>query len=321
MTLSNRQSPILFTLCLVAAVRAAAADRLDTKTVDFAVTFRGDTSAYRDTSAFVLPSETVTFDAVGGPPGDYTLTTDHGVAVQQGSRRWRFTAPPRPGLYTLKLDGPGKKDSMALHVFVMVPASAVRKGLLNGYPIGQYPSQPLNGNPIYMPPRGYVEVTKENQDTRVSPHFALKQFVCKEDTTQKYPKYVVLQERLLLKLEAILERVNRLGFEVDTLHVMSGYRTPYYNHAIGDVKYSMHQFGSASDIYVDPHKDDRMVDVNHDGRVDIGDSRFLYDIIESMLAEPSYRKFEGGMGFYPATTAHPPFVHVDVRGTRARWKG
>jgi len=24
---------------------------------------------------------------------------------------------------------------------------------------------------------------------------------------------------------------------------MSGFRTPYYNHAIGDVKYSMHQWG------------------------------------------------------------------------------
>jgi hypothetical protein len=27
------------------------------------------------------------------------------------------------------------------------------------------------------------------------------------------------------------------------------------------------------------------------------------------------------MGFYPGTAAHPPFVHVDVRGTRARWQG
>ena len=27
------------------------------------------------------------------------------------------------------------------------------------------------------------------------------------------------------------------------------------------------------------------------------------------------------MGYYPATSAHPPFVHVDVRGTAARWKG
>jgi len=27
------------------------------------------------------------------------------------------------------------------------------------------------------------------------------------------------------------------------------------------------------------------------------------------------------MGFYPSTSTHPPFVHVDVRGTKARWHG
>ena len=45
--------------------------------------------------------------------------------------------------------------------------------------------------------------------------------------------------------------MNDLGFHVDTLHVMSAYRTPYYNHAIGDVLYSMHQCGSAADIFID----------------------------------------------------------------------
>ena len=48
----------------------------------------------------------------------------------------------------------------------------------------------LNGNPLYLPPPGFVEVTKENQDTKLSPHFALKQFLCKEDTSKQFPKYV-----------------------------------------------------------------------------------------------------------------------------------
>jgi len=29
----------------------------------------------------------------------------------------------------------------------------------------------------------------------------------------------------------------------------------------------------------------------------------------------------GGIGIYPATSAHGPFVHIDARGTRARWNG
>ena len=303
------------------AASTVAGNTFDTKTADFALTFNGETSAYRDTAAFVLPRATMTIEAVGGPPGDYAADTHDGVLVQQGLRRWRYTAPARAGDYVVSVDGPMKKDTITLHVFVMVPASEVRNGLLNGYRIGGYPRKPLNGNRSYEPPVGFVEVTRDNQDTKVSPHFELKQFLSKQDSTKQFPKYVVLNERLPLKLEAILERVNALGFPADTLHVMSGYRTPYYNKALGDVAYSMHQWGSASDIYIDLRKKDEMEDLNRDGRVDIGDSKFLYDVIERMLSEKQYQKFEGGLGFYPATSAHPPFVHVDVRGTKARWKG
>jgi hypothetical protein len=298
----------------------ADAKTFDNKTASFAITFHGETSAYRDTAVVVMPGAAVVFGAIGGPPGDYAMKTEAGIAVQQGARQWRWTAPERPGAYELTFDGPGKKDSIVAHAFVMVPATNVKNETLNGYRIGRYPA-PLKGNPLYLPPAGFIEVTKESQETKVSPHFTLKQFLCKEDTSKQYPKYVVLKERLPLKLEAVLERVNQLGFKVATLNVMSAYRTPYYNHAIGDVQFSMHQFGSAADIYVDPLKKNRMADLNHDGQVDIQDSKLLYDEIERLLASDDLRKFQGGMGFYPATSAHPPFVHVDVRGTKARWKG
>jgi Peptidase M15 len=306
---------------LVLGVRPGAADRFDTRTASFALTFHGETSAYRDVAVVATPGAAVIFDAVGGPPGDFSASTDHGTLVQQGQRQWKWTAPQRAGAYLLTVEGPGRNDSIAVHAFVTVPAAEVRGGLLNGYRIGEYPAPPANGNPLYLPPPGFIEVTRDNENTRVSPHFTLKQFVCKEDTTRTYPKYVVLKERLPMKLEMVLEHVNAIGFAADTLHVMSAYRTPYYNHAIGDVKYSMHQWGSAADIYVDPQNRDRMDDLNHDGRIDTGDSKFLYDQIEQLLAKPEYRKFQGGMGFYPATAAHPPFVHVDVRGTAARWQG
>jgi hypothetical protein len=312
-------------LAVIAALSALAAPArgatFDTKTASFAVTFHGETSAYRDTTLVALSGAAAIIDAVGGPPGDYAATTDDGILVQQGVKQWKWTAPKRPGTYLVTVEGPGKKDTIAVHAFVMVPASEVKHGLLNGYRIGDYPSAPLKGNPLYLPPAGYIEVTKENEDTKVSPHFTLKQFLCKEDTSKSFPKYLVLKERLPLKLEAVLERVNQLGFKVETLHVMSAYRTPFYNHVIGDVKYSMHQWGSAADIYVDPLKNDRMEDLNHDGRIDIGDAKFLYDQIEQLLTQPESRKLQGGMGYYRGTSAHPPFVHVDVRGTPARWKG
>jgi len=305
----------------LAALASAGARAFDAKTVEFSVTVHGERSAFRDVAAFALPGATMPI-VVAGPPGDYVVTTSQvGTIMQRGLRTWEWHAPKEPGLYELRVDGPAKKDTIELHAFVMVPAARVRSGLLNGYRIGDYPATPLDGNPMYRPPAGFVEVTKENQETRLSPHFRLKQFLCKEDTSKAFPKYVVVQPRLLLKLEALLARVNALGFQVETLHVMSAYRTPFYNHAIGDVRYSMHQWGSAADIYVDPDNSGRMQDLNGDHRVDVGDAKYLYDRIERMLVEPDFRQFEGGLGFYPATAAHPPFVHVDVRGVKARWRG
>jgi hypothetical protein len=303
------------------AASTSAADTFDTKAVDFAVSFHGEASAYRDVAGFVMPRETLTIDAAGGPPGDYTMRTQDGELVQLAPRKWKWTAPSSARLATLHVEGPAPKDAITVRMFVMVPASEVENGLLNGYRIGEYPGKPLKGNPIYLPPKGFVEVTKENQETRVSPHFTLKQFLCKEDTSKDFPKYVVVHERLPLKLEAILERVNRLGFRVDTLHVMSGYRTPYYNHAIGDVLYSQHQWGSAADIFIDRMNAGRMDDLTGDHKIDIADAKYLYDQVERLTSEAPARKFEGGLGFYPGTSAHPPFVHVDVRGAKARWKG
>jgi hypothetical protein len=229
-------------------------------------------------------------------------------------------------VYHLRVEGPiltsaASRDAIKLHVFVMVPASQVRNGSLNGYEIGNYPPTPRSGRAIYQPPTGFVEVTEANQDVSVSPHFRLKQFLCKQETSRSFPQYLVVKERLVLELEAILERVNLLGFHVNTLHVMSAYRTPVYNHAIGDVLYSQHQWGSAADFYVDKDNANRMDDLNHDGLVDVNDAKYLFNIVEQMLADPVYAKFEGGMGFYPGTAAHPPFVHVDVRGSKARWRG
>ena len=305
---------------LVAGAVLSADDSFDTRSAPFAIAFHNETSTYRDAALSVMPGEIVLFSALAGHPGSYSASGD-GSLVQQRARHWKWTAPARPGTYEIRFQGPARRDAITLHVFVMVPATQVKHGLLNGYRIGDYPAPPHPASRLYRRPRGFVEVTKDNEDTRLSPHFTLKQFICKEDTTKDYPKYLLFDERLPLKLEAVLERVNALGFRVDTLHVMSAYRTPYYNKAIGDVKYSMHQWGSAADIYVDPQRKDRMADLNGDGEVDIADAKFLYDDIERLLASKGGARLQGGLGFYPATAGHPPFVHLDVRGTAARWKG
>jgi hypothetical protein len=161
-----------------------------------------------------------------------------------------------------------------------------------------------------------VEVTAANDDTLLTPHFRLKQFVCKQPGG--FPKYVVLDERLLLKLESVLAAVNKAGHSCPTLHVMSGYRTPYYNAVIENVKLSQHVWGRASDVFVDTDGDEMMDDLDHDGRVSKEDAKVLFDIVDALDRAPGAR-FPGGLGLYGGTRAHGPFVHVDVRGPLARW--
>jgi len=177
-----------------AATAIPRASKFDTRSVDFAIAFSGEVSAYRELSTFILPGASFSLEAVNGPPGDYSAHASTGAVSAHGARSWQWRAPLAPGMYDLKIDGPStKEDVITLHAFVMVPAARAHNGLLNGYSIGQYPAKLLNGNPIYERPAGFVEVTRDNQDTRLSPHFTLKQFLCKEDTTKRFPKYVVLR--------------------------------------------------------------------------------------------------------------------------------
>ena len=56
---------ISFVAAVIASLAGApgrAADRFDTKAVDFALAFKGETSAYRDVAMFVMPGESVTLD-------------------------------------------------------------------------------------------------------------------------------------------------------------------------------------------------------------------------------------------------------------------
>ena len=182
------------------------------------------------------------------------------------------------------------------------------------YRIGRYPDMQGAPDPErYAPPAGFIRVTQQNRNQRVSKHFVLEQFLCKQQSG--WPKFVALQPALLQRLDRIVEALQQRGVAVDTLTVMSGYRTPYYNRAIGNVIYSRHIYGDAADVFVDRNGDGRMDDLNGDGRSNVVDAQWLAGVIEAMEGV----EFPGGLGTYSANAAHGPFVHVDTRGRVARW--
>jgi hypothetical protein len=207
---------------------------------------------------------------------------------------------------------------MTLNIFVMVPYDSMDGRHVNGYRIGTYPESTVLDGVSYDPPRGFIEVKPEYRNVNVTPHFKLGQFLCKQ--AHECTPHVVLSELLLLKLEFILERVNELGHRCDTFFIMSGYRTPFYNRAIGNVDYSRHLWGDAADIFIDHDPADGIMDdLNDDGTVDIDDALVLYGIIDDLCGESWFEPFTGGLGKYGANHLHGPFVHVDTRGCKARW--
>jgi hypothetical protein len=264
---------------------------------------------------FVMPGSPISagfVDTTGG-----ATITFGGQEIEPGATE--LVAPSEPGLEVLELRNRTTGETCRIHVFTLVPASSVGSdGRLNGYRIGSYPQEPLRGLDIYLPPLGFVEVTAENAGVKVSPNFTLGEFVSKQESG--FPKYQVLRSSLLLKLENILRSLNEAGHDVDRLVVMSGYRTPYYNRAIGNVQYSRHVWGGAADIYIDDSpRDGRMDDLNADGRVDRRDAQWFADFVGNMSRRGLFGPRIGGLGVYRSTSAHGPFIHVDVRGTRARW--
>jgi len=242
------------------------------------------------------------------PVSTFTALPGERVSLEAFDRRWTWTAPDEPGLYSIQVASSDARDSLTIQAFVLVPYARLRGEYLNGYRIGQYPARAVRA--IYRPPPGFIEVTRANENTLVSPHFRLKQFVCKQ--SGGYPKYIVLNEALVQRLEELLALANQSGYRATTFHVMSGYRTPAYNRAIGNVAYSRHTWGSAADIFIDDDGDGRMDDLNGDGRSDTRDAEVLYRLFNEAQSG-------GGLGKYAPTSSHGPFVHVDLRDRTARW--
>jgi hypothetical protein len=270
-------------------------------------------------SVFVLPGDLLTID-VAGQTEDSRVGVEgsRGTLSQIGRHTWKWEAPSEPGLYSLHLWRDHPRHEVELNAFVMVPFGDLRGGVLNGYRIDDYPATPLDGLLAYEAPNGFVEVTADTAEARLSSHFRLGQFLCKQPGG--FPKYVVVQPTLLMKLEAVLEAVNDTGYPTDSLYVMSGYRTPFYNRAIGNTANSRHVYGDAADIFVDVEpRDGRMDDLDGNGRVDVADNDVLIELVEGLEQRAPLQSLIGGLAPYRATPAHGPFVHVDARGHRARW--
>ena len=237
-------------------------------------------------------------------------------------------APRGSGIWQIAIQiGSALRPISDFSLISLVPMSARENGRIGGYFVGRWPTENTRVRaPVkapagrYAPPSGLIEVTPDNADLHVSQHFTLRDFLT-HDQANVWPKYLVLQLRLVDKLELVLSDLQQRGIDPSGVHVMSGFRTPQYNAHGGDTAgradLSRHMYGDAADIYIDDDHDGRMDDLNHDGRVTIDDARVIEAAVDRV--EAAHPELVGGAGVYVSAPGHGPFIHIDTRGYRARW--
>jgi uncharacterized protein YcbK (DUF882 family) len=278
-----------------------------------------------------LPAGAAITYSTAGKAAD-SLAADSAASAALGARRDSAVAsdsarvplaPREAGVWTTAIRvGSALKQVADFSVITMTPISARRRGRVGLYYIGTWPTERGRRRAGYVTPSGFIEVTAENQDTPLSDHFALGDFLTHDQQTV-WPKYLVLDMRLVDKLELVLLDLEDHGYQTNGVHVMSGFRTPQYNRMGGDpsgrATLSRHMYGDASDIYIDNDGNGWMDDLDHDGKVTIRDAEVILAAIDRV--EREHPGLVGGAGVYPAESGHGPFIHIDVRGYRARWVG
>jgi uncharacterized protein YcbK (DUF882 family) len=227
------------------------------------------------------------------------------------------STPLVPGFYYLTLiNGTDRQILREPTVAVMRPFHEKLGVMLNGYRIGTYLGEKLRGVRSYdrERPDGFLEVWPQYMDLAVSKHLRLRHFLTHDDQTNVWPKYVALDTRLLDKLELVfmtLERQRATDAPPLDLDVHSGFRTPAHNNrVIRAARDSRHQYGDAADV---------VVDANGNGYIDRSDHRIVVSAVDEV--ERLHPDLVGGLGIYASGNYPTPYVHIDARGKRSRWKG
>lgn len=247
------------------------------------------------------------------PARDTTVDTE-AQPVNGGS----FVAPSAPGFYRLAIVRGTTRQILAEPTLaVMVPFEQKIGGFLNGYRIGTYIAEKIGKKDH---PAGFLQVTAADAELKVSKHLKLGDFIT-HDQANVWPKYVALNPRLLDKLELVLAKlggrtsVEQLADQDEpqdvAFDVHSGFRTPAHNGGVWRAaKDSRHQYGDAADV---------AIDADGDGRVTLKDEVIVARAVDQV--ENEHPDLIGGLGLYTSRHYRTPYVHIDTRGKKSRWRG
>ncbi|MBI2796268.1 MAG: hypothetical protein HYX65_06120 [Gemmatimonadetes bacterium] len=263
-------------------------------------------------------------DSLAGRSGKLRMrlfSSSRGLTIPILSRLFGERAVSTPGIHPMR----DSSVQQPVKLITVLPFSEKTGAKIGAYRMGFWPAEKKRvRGPAYTNPEGFIEVTPDNVDQPISEHFRLGDFVT-HNQADVWPKYIVLREELVDKLELVLAELRARGINTAGVRVMSGFRTPEYNaqgvgpRRGGRARDSRHQFGDAADVIIDSDGDGRMDDLNRDRKINAKDNQVILDAVNRV--EQSHPELVGGFGVYRGTRQHGPFVHIDVRGDKARWSG
>lgn len=222
-----------------------------------------------------------------------------------------LVAPDAPGFYSLQLTLDGERRVVQdPPLAVMVPRSEKKGSVLNGYQMGFYRGDRARRSDPEAPV-GFIRIDSVDLEMPVSAHLRLADFVTR-DRQSTWPRYAAVDPRLVDKLELVLSEIATWAGAVDSgsalFEIHSSFRTPQHNRLVRSAaRDSRHQLGDAIDFGVD---------ANRDGLVNSKDAKLVTTAVD--IVERSHPDLVGGMGVYARTR---PFVHIDARGIKVRWRG
>ena len=257
-----------------------------------------------------MPGEKIPLAVTAPATRLHSIDAPHGALIATGPNKWTWEAPVKPGLYLAEGEEPGRRHRRRLFR-VRHGAEQPSQGRAERYQIGDYPETPLKGNPIYVPPKGFIEVHEGERR-----HEGIAEF-----PDQAVPHEA--EERLseisrARRAAGLLTGGDRGASRSRGLGRGRHLRHERLSHAVLQQAARRHEVqpapvGARGRHLSDKDDNGRMDDFNNDKVVTKEDAVALAKCSRGSRGRPSSRSFIGGIGIYGATAAHGPFVHVDTR--------
>ncbi|MDR2390593.1 MAG: hypothetical protein LBE84_02785, partial [Planctomycetota bacterium] len=288
--------------------------------------------AFASSPLIVAPPESSIKLSAEGEDGMEVVVLREGRSVRR-AREIILAAPENPGSYYIDLELAATAGSVRRDICVLVAHRAEARRTAAGFElsvagekIGFYPHPSRSGNikvkthpESYQPPVWWLRLTGDNAGFEVVPGLLAGDLVAvPEDGGPRHTSLVPVCYPMWRAVSTLRRELGRLGLPENSLRLISVFRTPGHNRAIGSNSFGRHIYGDAFDFYVGEGDSVKAMDLNRDGRLDRRDAWPLVGLIEDLQAEGAIPM--GGVGVYNTVGGdHEVTLHLDLRGHRATW--